>query len=173
MPTRFTAIIGVRGANSRVSNVGYDLGEFSGADAGADFLSALGALAQIQGALEDVTDGEIAYTRITHEVGASTVNGSGDSFEKAAVVCYLNDPNTQAEKTVTINIPAPVIGIFQGTGGEERDTVDRLDADLIQYVQQVSQHAYVSDGEQIDTTHQDGIKGGRRVLAKVSLGKRV
>lgn len=171
MPTKFTATIGLRGTNGKVSNLNYDLGTFTEADAGADFIAAQSALTQIVGALEDVTDAAVAFSAL-HSVQSQsgTVPAAADVFEKASVVCYLNDPSTEAEKTTNINIPAPVIGIFQGASGSDRDKIDKADADLVQFIQQISQHAFVSDGEQIDTTVTDGIKGGRRVVTRVKLG---
>jgi hypothetical protein len=81
------------------------------------------------------------------------------------------DDPTAVEHVSQIFIPAPVIGIFSAPTGALRDVVDVTDADLTQYVQQLSQHAYVSDGETIQTASgDDGMLNGRRVIRKVRLG---
>jgi hypothetical protein len=92
----------------------------------------------------------------------SVPSGDADVHEYATITCYLNAPG-EAEKVTNIRVLAPVDGVFAGTEGELYDQVDTADADLVQYVQQLSQHAYVSDGEQINTgTGANGMKGGRR-----------
>ena len=122
-----------------------------------DYAAALNAANQIRGALVDITGAFVAKEVISvtvSEDGTRPAEGV-NTFEEAAVQVYLNDP-ADAVKLATIRIPAAVPGIYLVDG----ETVDIGDADLIQYVEQLSQHAFVSDGEQIVTTVQDGIASG-------------
>lgn len=169
--TYFTATIGLRGSNGKVVPMNFDLGEFTGISLN-DFPDALDALNQIRGALVDITSANIAYVRLHHEVEAdSTEPANADVFETAMVNVHIA-PAGEAEKLTQIYIPAPVIGIFEGTTGNDRDIVDRDDSDLQQYIQQLAQHSFVSDGEQIQTAvGAGGIKNGRRVIKPHKLGR--
>lgn len=164
--TAFTMTIGLRGNNGKVSNQRFDLGEFAQATAGDDFIAALSAADQIAGAYANVTGATIAYVNVAHSMPAhesGDLPGVGvDVHEFATVSCHLNAPGTQ-EKLTTVKVIAPVDGIFVGASGVDYDTIDRTDVDLVQFIQQVAQHAFVSDGEQINTASGvNGMKAGRR-----------
>lgn len=164
--TRFVMTIGLRGNNGRVSNQRFDLGDFTGATAGDDFIAALSAADQIAGAYDTITNAEIAYVNVSHSMPAhesGVIPALGvDVHDYATVSCYLSAPGA-AEKLTTVKVIAPVSGIFAGVEGVLAEKVDPTDADLVQFIQQLSQHAFVSDGEQINTaTGQNGIKGGRK-----------
>lgn len=162
--TIFHMTIGIRGNNGKIGRQTFDLGDFAGADAGADFIAALAAANQIRGAYANVTEGNIAFVTVGHvaeESGVVPVNGA-DVHEFATVSCHLNQP-AEAEKLTTVKILAPSDTIFIGTQGLDYDTVDRTDAFLVQYIQQLAQHAFVSDGEQIvEASGVNGMKAGRR-----------
>lgn len=160
------------GANSQTSVLTFPLGL---AGVGFGETEAANALNQIRGALVNITDANVKCTWLTRVYETSNViPASGDVFEVAVINTHLNAP-TEMEKIHSLYVPAPSIGIFAGSAGTARDMVDSLDADLIDYVQQVSQHSYVSDGEQINTS--SGGQGisltspGRRITRKVKRKK--
>jgi hypothetical protein len=170
----FQAYVVLKGLNGRTLRKVYDLGEFNDLDPGDQYNGAHGAYTQIVGALDTVTDGVIVGSGIISAIlDDAGLPGAGDLFENAMVNVYTLDEDdpTAVEHVSQIFIPAPVIGIFSAPTGALRDVVDVTDADLTQYVQQLSQHAYVSDGETIQTASgDDGMLNGRRVIRKVRLG---
>lgn len=170
--TAFTYSVKLRGTDNLISTLNFDLGDFAEADAGADFLAALNAANQIRGALADITDANIAEEALRHAISEDTqLPANADVFEEALVTVHLNPP-ASVEKVHNLRIPAPVIDLFQDTTGNARDVVDPTNALLQQFVQQVAQHAYVSDGERVDTTHPNGgIKQGFRNIKKRRLGR--
>ena len=123
----------------------------------ADHTAARNAANQIRGALVDITDAFVVQEKVTDLFFEDNQRppDNVDVYEEAAISCYLNPP-TEAEKLHTLRIPAPIDALFLTDG----ETVDVTNALLIQYVQQVAQHAFVSDEEQIDTTADNGIKYG-------------
>jgi LPS O-antigen subunit length determinant protein (WzzB/FepE family) len=124
----------------------------------ADHLAAQSAVTQIVGALDDVTKAtirKVMLTEIISEDGTRPVDTSADTFEECAIATYLNDALDQ-EKLHTVRIPAPIDAMFLN----DAQTLDTANALVIQYVQQLSQHAFVSDGEQINDAIDDGIKYG-------------
>lgn len=175
MPTRFSLGLTLRGANGRTRPLTLDMGIFTGVDAGAEYLEAVTAAGQITGALDAVTDAIIAERRIQSvELLSTAVPAAADLFENAMVNVHSldeNDPDALAH-IAQIYIPAPVIGVFQTATGPGRDIVDVNDADLTQYVQQLEQHALISDGETIQVSlGVGGMVDGRRVVRKVRLGR--
>lgn len=170
--TEFTYQVVLVGTDGLKSSLNFDLGDFAEADAGADFLAALNAANQIRGALVDVTDANVTEESLRHVVSQDNqLPASADVFEEALVSTHLNAP-AEAEKIHNLRIPAPIIGMFEGTTGTDRDIVDKNNALLVQYVQQVSQHSYVSDGEQVNTAAgTNGIKRGYRNIRKRKLGR--
>lgn len=163
---RFNMTIALRGNNGKVSRQVFDLGDFTTGGDGTDFEAALNAANQVAGAYETITLATIAAVSVGHSMPAyedGALPGVGvDVHEFATISCHLNDPG-DAEKLTTIKVIAPIDGIFAGTEGVDYDTVDRADADLVQFVQQLAQHTFVSDGEQInDGSGVNGMKAGRR-----------
>lgn len=172
MGSRYTASIGLRGHDGQVVALNYDLGEFNQGDEGSDHLAARSALNQIKGALVDITAADLAYVRLTDQVELyDTIPVTEDArvYVKALVSCHLNAPNTTG-KYVTISIPAPIDGIFQGEegSGDAHNTINVNNPLLQQYVQQLAQHTYVSDGERINTdSGAGGIRSGRRTARPI------
>lgn len=123
------------------------------------------AASQIGGALANITDAIMTKQSLTYTMDASTIMPpvAVDCMDEAVVMCYLNDSNSLPEY-YSLRIPAPKAALFMADG----ETVDVVEPLLIQYVQQLAQHAYVSDYEQIDTnTGSDGMaRGHRRSRAK-------
>ena len=166
--TKFLATISLKGANGKVVKRYLDLGDFTSGSGGGDYALAETAVNQIAGALAAVTDATIASVTLTGTVSESTAAGAGDVFENAMLNLFLD---AAGEKKTQWYVPAPSIGVFLATEGKNRDVVDTADADIIQLVQQLSQHAFVSDGEQVDTTVNNGIENGVRVVRNLKLGK--
>lgn len=159
----YYGVIVLMGSNSQTATRRFPLGLASVTFGEAE---AANALNQIRSALSAITNANIrkTYLERVYEV-SDELPADADVFEVALVNCHLNSP-TQLAKYVTLSIPAPSLGIFQGTTGSERDQVDSADADLVDYVQQVSQHSYISDGEQINTS------SGYNGISQVSPGRR-
>lgn len=162
----------LRGADNRESRLEYNMGEFTEATPGAEYEAAVAALGQITGALEAVTDAVLVQSGVVQATPKAGGNGAGDLFEKALVnVWAVNESDPlDVEARSQIYIPAPSIGIFMGATGPSRNRVDVADADLIQYVQQLAQHALISDGETIQTTSgSNGMDTGKRITRKFSV----
>ena len=152
MAQYFYSIVLQGNAASDRTTLIFDLGE------PADHAAATSAANQIRGSLVDVTKAFVASERLTEvlsEDGQRPTDVSADTFEEAAVMTYLNQA-TEKEKLYTLRIPAPIEALFLS----DKQTVNTANSLLIQYVQQVAQHAYVSDGEQINDGIDNGIKFG-------------
>lgn len=165
--TVFSARVSLKGANGKVVNKVYDLGDFTEGTPAADYAAAEAAIGQIAGALAAVTDCVLSQVTLTSVVSEDASVGAGDVFENALVNVHLD---SAGEKIAQQYIPGASIGIFLASEGVNRDVVDTADTDLVQYIQQLSQHAFISDGESIDTTVNAGIRNGVRTVRKVKLG---
>jgi hypothetical protein len=121
---------------------------------------ALAAAAQIKGALVDIIQAYVARETLDYMISADNQlpPGNVDVMDEAAIIVFLNDPVGNLPKYHTLRVPAPKEGIFLADG----ETVDIGEPTLIQYVQQIAQHAFVSDGEQVNTTSQNGIASGHK-----------
>lgn len=157
----FNASLTLTGANGKQKRFKLVTQDISGADLGAELLTAQGYFQSTAGLLAAVSDAAISNLVISyHDDSVDTaMTGSADVFEYANVVLYLDD---KGDKTVNLRIPAPSIGIFLGTTGEARDLVDIADTDLVDFIAEISMYYTVSDGETVDTTINEGIKGGVR-----------
>jgi len=163
----FTATVSIKGANGKESKKYFDLGDFASGTPAGDYALAENAITQITGAMDPVVEGTISKVTLTGVVSESAAPGAGDVFENAMINVYL-DP--AGDKVSQVYLPAPDISIFLAATGTNRDVVDTGDANLIQYIQQVSQHAFISDGEQIDVTVGNGMKNGVRTVRNLKLG---
>lgn len=174
LPDSFYGRIVLVGTNGRTVTLTYFLGKLVATT--FEYTQAVNAFNQIRAALVAVTDANVQSTEIiaTFEVD-NTLPTDADLTEAAAVNVITTDVNGDPG-TATIYIPAPSDGIFKGTTGEEMDLLDTQDAALIDYVQQLSQHAFVSDGETIDTTKgYDGMNSknpGGRITRQTNLYKK-
>lgn len=155
--TEFTYAVTLRDSRNQKSVLQFDLGDFSTGTPGGDFDAALNAAGQIAGALAAVTDANIAKEFLGHSYNEDNqLPASADVTDELVVACHLAPP-TQAEKLHNLRIPAPDASVWQTDG----ITADLSVAALIQYVQQIAQHAFVSDGEQVDvSTGSNGMKYG-------------
>lgn len=96
---------------------------------------------------------------IVQYVDAVAGFGAGE-IEALAVVTANLETGTKAHN---FRIPAPAIGVFVGAVGDDRNTVDITDADLLTYVGlfQSAGDFLVSDGESVAATNP--LKRGKRV----------
>lgn len=167
MPTRFTAFVVLKGQSKRKVTKYFDLGEFNGADGGADFLAAISALNQVAGALAAVTEATVIETGLRHTATVAAAANTGDLFNQGLVRVRI--PTVEnPEKGANVYIPAIKPSVMVGLVGSDFDNVDTADADLIQYVQQLAQHTFLSDGEQINTGTNNGMFDGHRVVSSYS-----
>ena len=163
MADRFVGSVTLRGANGKTASVRYALQP-------ATYAEAKTALDAIVNELVDVTDATVTQKNLTFVYGESGLVGGGDIFEKATVACHTN-LDTEVSKYAVLNVPAPAIAIFLAAVGEGRDEVDIDNTDIKAYVAAVADNAFVSDGEEINTSlGAGGIKAGRRTLSAVKLG---
>ncbi len=134
--------------------------QYDDAETPLTLAGAQSAADQIIASLDDVSDAVIAKASLTYLVAQSDLLAADevDAFEEAVVMCHLNEAGDLPE-LYALRIPAPVDGLFLA----DKETVDIGNADLVQYVQQVAQHAFVSDGEQIQTgTGTNGMSHGHK-----------
>lgn len=134
--------------------------EYDDAATPMDFAAAQNAANQIRGALVDITDAYVAKEDLTYLISADNQlpPGDVDVTDEAVIVCFLNDP-LNLPKYHSLRVPAPTVAdVFLADG----ETVNINSSLLIQFVQQVAQHAFVSDGEQIVTATQNGIASGHK-----------
>jgi len=132
-----------------------------------DFAAAVIDTAAIIAALAAVSASTIVGYRINdvfHEGSVSYPAAGVENEDKASVTVLLT---TGGGKKANLKIPAPVIGIFQGTSGYKANIVDTADADLLTYLDLFKSggECYVSDGEDLDE-----IMSGKRISAKANFG---
>lgn len=119
----------------------------------ADAVTAIGLFAT---ALGLVTDANIYSEHLVEIIsGGVALPADADITDEALVVTYLSGA-AEVPKFWNLRIPAPVAGVFESDG----ITVDKTDADLIDLILNLATNMYVSDGEVIDTTQDDGINHG-------------
>lgn len=158
MPYRVSITLQGHAAKDRTT-LNFDIGS------PVDHAAAQSAVTQIVGALDDVTKANfkgVYLTEIISEDGTRPADASADTFEECAIATYLNQALEQ-EKLHTVRIPAPIDAMFLS----DAQTLDTGNALVVQYVQQLAQHCFVSDGEQINDAIDDGMKYGyKRSRAK-------
>jgi len=170
MARRFYGAVTLKDINEDKSTKIYDLGVFdSSGNEGQEFEDALGALDQIVGALSPITNADIVETTIRGVVSTFDLPGAGDLSEQALINVYVTDPEQALDPIhmAQTYVPAPVDGVFMTPTGPGHKIVDVSDTALVQYIDQLAQHAFISDKEVIQVTSgNDGMKSGRRVTRK-------
>lgn len=137
--------------------------EASGVDIGAEFADANTAMDELMIDLLAITDANVFNESLTYiRGGTASLPADADITDLGVVVTYLTGAG-EVPKFWATRIPAPVAGIFEADGV----TVDIADADLISYVDELSNFS-VSDGENIDTSVSNGIARGWWASAKKS-----
>ena len=167
MASKWRLDLQIKGLNGRTVPKSYDLGTFDDVSLEVEFGNANNAAVQIAGALDTIILGAIVKQTLSYDmVDDNSIPGGGDTTEYAALNVWTLDEDDPTAVTHIAQhyIPAPADTIFEGVIGKDRDRIDRQDADLAQYVQQVSQHAFISDGETIQMgAGVNGMDGGKRI----------
>jgi hypothetical protein len=124
----------------------------------ADYLTAVGKLAT-------VTGGKIVSLYIGTEYTDSGLGASGAFVEDQAVI---SAKLATAGKYAVLRLPAPVDGVFKGSAGDDYDTVDTADSDMVAWLDEFyasgAGHFKTSDGEQIANPATVGNWKGRRLF---------
>lgn len=98
--------------------------------------------------LNPVTDAVIKTYRVGQRFieNAFAFPAAAEIEKKASIVALISG---ESEKTCQFKIPAPNVGIFQGTDGEAFNLVDIADVALLAYalIWQTAGEATISDGE--------------------------
>lgn len=159
MASYFDYALTLRDSRGLTTTMNFDLGLFSGPDIGAEYISARSAATQVRGSLVDVTTAFVSKERLSLRLSDDDqlpAPGVADITDEALVSVHLNPP-TELRKMHGVRIPAPISAIFLQDGLR----VNVTNALLVQYIQQLSQHVFVSDGENINTNSgSDGIDSG-------------
>jgi hypothetical protein len=119
----------------------------------ADAVTAIGLFAT---ALGLVTDANIYSEHLIEVIsGGVALPADADITDEALVVTYLSGA-AEVPKYWNLRIPAPVDGLFNADGV----TVDITDTDLVDLVLNIATNCFVSDGEVVDVSVDDGISHG-------------
>ena len=156
-----------RGLDGRVTRKTYMLQEM--AITGVAFENALAQAEAITNALDAVTEATLQDFGVTH-VEPLYQAGLGNISVRALVNVWAEDTENPNDvlSISSIDIPAPVVTIFQGTSGAAYNVVDPADTLLQAFVNALSDNALISDMEKIDTgAGVAGIENGRRVTRKL------
>lgn len=124
--------------------------EYDGGATPMTFTQASSAAGQIVGALDDICDATVSTAKLSYlmQKDGSMPNGAVDTADEAVVMCHVNATGS-VPKFTAVRVPAPLVGeVFLPDG----ETVDISNSLLVQYIQQVAQHAYVSDAERVNTS---------------------
>jgi len=166
--TVFTAVFAFKGANDKISRLTFKTPDIGGLVPDA-FADAVARATALRTALNTISDAPVVEVTILYPAFEASDAGAGDVFEKALLVTRI--PSTEdASKTANVTVPAPSIGIFQGATGVDRDRIDITDADLLEFISELSDNWTVSDGEVIDVTTSGGLVSGKRIVTRVQLG---
>jgi len=108
----------------------------------------------------------LAQTDDTLELGAAGSNLT----DTASLVLNLST----AGKQTGYLFPAPVIGMFTGATGKNRNVVDTQDATLLTFTEMLSLtdgKFTVSDGEKLTDTSAEQVASGKRISRKIKAPK--
>lgn len=150
-----TIVLKDTGNNS--TTMGFELTAVTAAAAETDALAIIAVL-------NPVTDATIVSYRVSHGFIEDNFSfpAAAEIEKKASIVALIDG---ESVKTCTIKIPAPNVGIFQGTDGKAFNLVDIADTALLSYllVFQTAGEATISDGEVMgDPLHGKRITVGSR-----------
>lgn len=128
-----------------------------------EFSAANDAMEALKSDLAAVSDAVIYNESLAYvKGGSSSLPADADVSDVAMVMTHLL-PATEAPKLHPVRIPAPKVGIF----ASDLVTVDVADSDLIAFIDELSNFS-VSDGENIDTSNNNGIQSGYWISVKKS-----
>ena len=143
---------------------------------GADIATAKANAASLVTLINAVTDALIYSYTITEKFVDDTDTIAATDCQVENIASVVVELETGGKKHA-LRIPAPSIGIFKGTSGEDMNVVDTADADLIAYVEAFTDKtgytvpgadaiALLSDGEKVlpdNTNDVPKIKSGKRI----------
>ena len=135
-----------------------------------DLAAALTAAGQIKLALIALTSAFVSKETLTWLMSADNqvpTNGA-DCTDEAVIMVHLNEP-TDLPKLHALRVPAPINPIWMPDG----ETLNIENLLVRAFVNQVAQHAFVSDAEQINTSAgTNGIDSGHKRSRAKSFRKR-
>jgi hypothetical protein len=157
----FVTLVDVRGHEAtrrfdldKAVNAGVDPPQ----EAGARYVIAHDALTDIVAELEVVTNATVKRYGVITTVGQSEqLGGAGSDVTDEALLAYYINETGQREKLWTFGIPSPVNAIFE----PDLVRVAVANADLADLSAEIAGSAFVSDGEEINTSlGETGLKMG-------------
>lgn len=116
-------------------------------------------------ALHAVSDARVQNYRITQRYADTAFSGGGGEVEVLAIVSGISS----SARGVSLEIPAPIDGLFKNTTGTDKNVVDMADPALITYIDMFKSggEAYISDGESWVTSI-EGQRGTKKSRQKSS-----
>lgn len=145
--------------------------DISGADLGAEFLTAKGLFDTLVTLFQALTNAHVVSYDLSYQnTFAGAANGNLQDTMNANV--YTTDvlPNGQFN-TGRLNIPAVLVDIMEGTSGEDYNRLDRSSAEWAAFMAHVEPNFTISDGEVISpTAGVNSTKSGYRVAKAKNYG---
>jgi hypothetical protein len=139
-------------------------------DVSADSIGALTTIRNtLVTALNAITNGLVYRAFITIKQVDDTLElgvAGSDLSDAASLVLNLET----AGKKAGYILPAPVIGVFAGATGKNRNLVDVADGDLLTFTELFSTtdgSFTLSDGEQVTDTSAEQVASGKRISRKI------
>lgn len=153
----YELVVVLKDTGNNSTTMRWDLTAVSAAAAETDALAIIAVL-------NPITDAEIVSYRVSHKFieDAFSFPSAAEVEKKASIIALIDG---ESVKTCNFKIPAPNVGIFQGSEGDAFNIVDISDTALLSYalVFQTAGEATISDGEVMG----DLLKGKR-----ISVGSR-
>lgn len=153
-----------KGLDGRTSTLKIDFGDVAGATPGAQIDAAAVLLTEARTKYDAASLATIVETRLTVKPFESADAGAGDLSEKALVNLYLD---SGGDKTGRIHIPAPTTSVFLAASGPQYNVVNTGHALVTDLAEFYANDAFISDGEQVDQTVNNGVASGRRITVRI------
>lgn len=155
------AFIGIDGSQVKRTFTTTDI---SGADLGAEFLTAKGLFDTLVPLLQACSNGWAAsYDLSYRQAFAGAMFGNLQDTMNSNIYTTKVLPNGQ-NNTATLNIPAVLVDIMEGATGEDYNRLDRQDTAWAALMAHLQPNFTVSDGEAISPTAGiNSTKNGYRV----------
>lgn len=146
-----------------------DLGEFT--DPATELADVDSAATQISTAYNALTKGQVSNvfvkTNIFKDNTLPTENA--ESWDKLSLSLFLEDVDGEkSNRTAPFYVAAPIDDAFLDTQGAGYDICDTNEALVVNFVQQLAQHARIKRNETIDEAKNNGISSGHRIGVKSS-----
>ena len=140
--TVFTLSVTMQDAYGRTTRKLLKTEDISGADVGAEYLTAQGFVTTLLTALGNLTEAEILYYNLGREVTYTDTADAGANVDEGMTALARKENN----KLVVLKVPAPINAVFNVDG-----TLDILDAIVTAYTNHfIAAGGFtISDGENI------------------------